>query len=195
MFLISCGSSINQTGKPKTAISKRVGKIKFKQMKKGLLASIPVFIIMFVITGTQIGCEKDSVTPVSKTDTVYNCIELSKDSVLVQKTWKVDFVYSLIGGDLAKYINGGTNTTGINFDNQRYKFNSGGTGTYTDPAGNNYDMTWEFTTSDKRTMVTAVSALGNTSTWEMVEIEGNYMQFSVTSDGADLSTYRLKQMP
>jgi hypothetical protein len=166
-------------------------------MKKGLLASIPVFIIMIVICSSQISCEKDSVTPTSKTDTVYNCIELSKDSILVQKTWKVDFVYSLIGNDLGKYINGGTNTTGINFDNQRYKFNSNGTGTFTNPSGNDYGLTWQFTTSDKRTMVVAVSALGNTSTWEMVEIADNYMQFSVTSGGTpkDLSTYRLKQIP
>jgi len=166
-------------------------------MKKGLLGFISVITIMIVIFSSQTGCEKDAVPPISKTDTVYDCKVPPKDSILVQKTWKVDFVYSLIGGDLGKYVNGETNTTGINFDNQRYAFNSNGTGTFTDPSGNNYSLTWKFTTSDKRTMEVSVSALSNTSTWEMVEIADNYLQFSVTSGGTpkDLSTYRLKQIP
>jgi len=164
-------------------------------MKKLLVSTASFVALTILILGSQTGCEKETINnTITKTDTVFICVPLTKDSILVQKTWKVDHVYSLISGTLAKYVNGGVNTTGINFDNQKYRFNSNGTGTFTGPSADNHPLTWQFTTADKRTISIAIAGV-NTSTWEIVEIADNYLQFSVSTNGGNLSTYRLKQIP
>jgi hypothetical protein len=169
-------------------------------MKKTLLGSVSILTLLIIIICSQIGCKKETYIIHPKADTVFKCVPIPKDSIIVQKTWNVDFVYSYIGNDLAKYVRGGMNTTGITFDNQKYKFNSNGTGTYTNPSGVNYSLSWEFTTTDKRTMRFDVPGLNSFSTWEMVEITDNYLQFSVSVPAIgnvpkNLSTYRLKQVP
>lgn len=158
-------------------------------MKRKFTSTLALIATCFFFYSMQTGCKKETV--------VQQPASLSKDSILVQKTWRVDQVYSLIDGTLAKYTRGGTNTTGINFDNQRYKFNPGGTGTYTNPTGNTYNLTWAFTTADKRTLSFNVPALNSFSTWEMVEIADNYFHFTVNAPVAvtNLSSYRLVQVP
>ncbi|HEX8333507.1 MAG TPA: hypothetical protein VF622_12835 [Segetibacter sp.] len=158
-------------------------------MRKAL-SGFSSILIIGILFCSQTGCEKETASEATT----------SKEAILVQKTWNVDFVYSLIGTDLAKYVRGGVNTTGISFDNQKYKFDSNGTGTYTNPSGTNYALSWAFTTTDKRTLRFDVPALNSFSTWEMVEMAGNYMQFSVSVAAVgnvpkNLSTYRLIQAP
>lgn len=164
-------------------------------MRKAFLGSISIAAIILFIFSSQTGCKKETIIHITHKDTIRECIEPVKDSILVQKTWNVDFVYSSIDGTVAKFTRGGVNTTGINFDNQKYKFNKDGTGTYTNPSGNQYNLNWQFMTPDKRTIQFNVPGLGSYSTWEMVEIYKNYMQFTVVApvNITNLSTYRLIQ--
>jgi hypothetical protein len=121
---------------------------------------------------------------------------LTKDQILVQKTWKVDQLHHVISGHYSIYTDGGTNTTGLSYDKLRFTFNSNGTGTHIDVSGVTHNFTWQFTTTDKRNM--QITLDGTTVfNWIMVEIAGNYLPASVNLNiGGDLNnmeTFRLIQ--
>lgn len=164
-------------------------------MKKIFLGSTALIALTIFVLSTQISCKKETTTnTVTKTDTVYQCNTLTKEQILVSKTWKVDMVFSVINGSFSKYINGGINTTGVTYNNTRFLFNANGTGTYTNEFGTNYALTWSFTSSDKRNMNVNVPAISNNSNWEMVEIANDYLHFSVNFATNNMSTFRLKQI-
>src|SRR5687768_4039656 len=60
---------------------------------------------------------------------------LTKDQIIVSKTWKVDKLHHVIAGQYSSYTSGGTNTTGIAYEKLRFTFNSNGTGVHIDPNG------------------------------------------------------------
>ena len=175
-------------------------------MKTILLFCAPILSAALLFTA----CKKESVTtsPVTPcaTVTIHDTIRihdticlpsLTKPQLLVQKTWRVDYVHQLINGVFSNYSLGGANTTGTNYDNYRFKFNTGGTGTVTDQFNNNYPMVWQFTTSDFRTIQLTVN--GRTDVWRMVELSGNYLHAStnliLSGNSNNLQTHRLIQIP
>ncbi|MCW3091369.1 MAG: hypothetical protein JWP81_2438 [Ferruginibacter sp.] len=124
----------------------------------------------------------------------------TKEQILTEKIWKVDRLHHVISGSYSSYTNGGVNTTGIPYDNLRFTFNADGTGTHTNELNLTYTTTWQFTTSDKRTLLLTVNAPTTfTNTWEMVEISGNYLHAStritISGNSNNLETFRLIQIP
>ena len=159
-------------------------------MKKMVLGSTVLIFFAFAITVFEMSCKKDS-TAQNNT--------LTKEQILVQKTWKVDKLHHVISGAYTSYTAGGVNTTGINYDNMRFTFNANGTGTTTNELGNNYTTTWQLS-SDKRAITIIVNlSTPVTFTWEMVEITGNYLHASVNltigGNSNNLETFRLIQIP
>jgi len=159
-------------------------------MKKLLMGSIVLTVFSLSIILFQFSCKKDAA---AQTTTP----ALAKDEILVAKTWRIDKVHHVISGQYSSYTNGGTNSTGIHYENMTFKFNANGTGVLTDQFGTNFDFTWQFTSTDKRSM--QVTATGRTDTWEMVEISENYLHASVNlilgASSDNIETFRLKQIP
>ena len=149
---------------------------------------------ILLIAGTLFySCTKESTTPGTKTDTV-----LTRTQILTQKTWQVDQLIHVISGVYSTYTRGGTNGTGTNYDNLRFTFKADGTGTHTDAAGSTYPTTWQFSTTDQRTLKLAVN--GTTYTWNMVELSGNYMHatagpLTVSGNSNNMESFRLIQIP
>jgi hypothetical protein len=123
--------------------------------------------------------------------------QLTKPQLLVQKVWRLDYLHHVINGIFSSYNRGGANTTGINYDSFRFKFETGGTGTVTDQVNNTYPLLWQFTTTDYRTLQITVN--GRTDTWRMVELTGNYLHSStninIPGDPNNIETHRLIQIP
>ena len=172
-------------------------------MKKILLGSI----ILTVFAASILLVEMSSCKKAMASTTIYDTIKVivtdtlcptppTKVQILTQKTWRVAQLHHVINGVYSSYTLGGTNTTGINYDTLRFTFNTDGTGTTTDQFGKIYPLTWQFTTTDQRTM--QVSTNGTTDTWQQVQIEGNYMNLSVqlTINGSsnNLETSQLVQV-
>ena len=158
-------------------------------MRKLLMGSIVLTVFSLSIILFQFSCKKDATaqsTPPAPT----------KDDILVAKTWKMDRLHHVISGQYSSYTNGGTNTTGINYDNLTFKFNANGTGVLTDQNSTSYNFTWQFTTTDKRNL--QVTAAGRTDNWEMVEISENFLHASVNlilgASTDNIETFRLKQI-
>lgn len=162
-------------------------------MKKLFMASLALASFALCITAFQMtSCTKANAEPiVSKKDS------LTKQQILVAKSWKVDKLHHVISGQYSEYTDGGTNTTGVNYGNVKFTFNADGTGTTLNEAGTSFPMTWAFTAPDERTL--QVTATGRTDTWDMVEISGNYLHASVhliLNSGSDnIETFRLIQIP
>lgn len=160
-------------------------------MKKLLMGSLVLTLFSFSVILFQFSCRKDVVaqttTPPAPT----------KEEILVAKTWRVDRLHHVIDGQFSSYTNGGTNSTGINYDVIRFTFNANGTGTLIDQTGTTNVLSWQFTSTDKRSMIVTVA--GRTDNWEMVEIADNYLHASVNlilgSSTDNVETFRLKQIP
>jgi hypothetical protein len=159
-------------------------------MRKLLMGSIVLTVFSLSIILFQFSCKKDvaaqTTTPAP-----------TKDEILAAKTWRMDKLHHVISGQYSSYTNGGTNTTGINYDNLTFKFNANGTGVTTDQNGASYNLTWQFTSTDKRSL--QLTATGRTDNWEMVEISENYLHASVNlilgASTDNIETFRLKQIP
>ena len=160
-------------------------------MKKLLMSSIVLTAFSLSVILFQFSCKKDA--------TAQTTTPLTKEQILVQKKWKVDQLHSSLSGVYASYFNGGTNTTGINYDNLRYTFNADGTGTYIDQNNTSHIMTWEFTSTDKREMKVTITGSSAPDVWQMVEIAGNYLHatehFTIGSNTNNLHSFRLIQIP
>src|SRR5688572_837335 len=126
-------------------------------MKKIVMNSLVLIVFSMILF--QFSCKKEA-TPQTTT--------LTKDQILTAKTWKVDKLHHVISGQYSSYTNGGANTTGINYSNLRFTFNSNGTGAYVDKAGVSSNFTWQFASTDKRTL--QITESGRTDTWDMLEI-------------------------
>ena len=157
-------------------------------MRKILLSSFVLILFSVSIILFEISCKK---TAAAQTTT------LTKDQILVSKTWKVDKLSHVISGQYSSYANGGTNTTGINYDNTRFTFKENGTGTNIDASGTTYSFIWQFTSTDKRTMQLTLN--GTTNTWDMLEITDNYLHATVNlilgGNSNNIEAFRLKQIP
>jgi len=149
---------------------------------------LTVFSISMIVF--QFSCKKEATAQPTNT--------LTKEQILVAKTWKVAQLHHVISDTYSTYTNGGVNTTGINYDNSRYTFNSDGTGTHIDPSGNSHTMTWQFTTSDKRTLQITLDN-GSSNIWEMLQIADNYLngssQITISGDSNNIETFQLIQIP
>lgn len=152
------------------------------------MSSLALIVFAMSIVIFQMSCKKETHAETST---------LKKEQILVAKTWKVDQLHSVINGVYASYSNGGTNTTGVNYDNLRYTFNADGTGIYVDQHNETHSVTWQFTSDDKRAIKFAISGKVPDN-WEMVEIAGNYLHatenFTVGSNTNNLHSFRLVQM-
>jgi hypothetical protein len=161
------------------------------KMKKLLMSSLVLTAFALAITLFQISCKKEAIAQTTNM--------LTKDQILVQKTWKVDRLHHVIGGVYSGYISGAANTTGISYDKMRFTFNSNGTGTIVDPSGNSYPLTWQFNNSDKRSISISVPSLSVNNTWDMVEIADNYLHASsnltISGNSNNIETFRLVQIP
>ena len=161
-------------------------------MKRLLKGSIVLAIFSLAVILFQISCKKDAEAQTPTTP-------LTKEQILVQKTWKVDRLHHVIGGAYSSYVNGGANSTGIPYDALRFTFKSDGTGTHINQLGVTYTFNWQLST-DKRTLTVAmVTPSASTYTWEMVEIAGNYLHAStnltIGGNSNNIETFRLIQIP
>jgi hypothetical protein len=170
-------------------------------MKKIFKDSIALTVLGASIALFQMNSCTDPITQ-TKTDTVYNSPDsLIKAQILVAKTWMIDQLQNEIYGVFGNYVRGGINTTGRNYDINRYKFNSDGTAIYIGEDGNTYNATWKFASSDDRTITFTFYRNGvpNINNWEMVEIADNYIHvtqhFSGYNGLINLHSYRLIQIP
>ena len=158
-------------------------------MRKLLLSSLVLVFFALSIALFQISCEKDAVA---------QSTTLTKEQILVQKDWKVDQLHSNINGVYASYFRGGSNTTGITYDNVRYTFKSDHTGTYVDHHNTSHPVSWQFTSTDQRSMTFSISGMVPDN-WQMVEISGNYLHatenFTVGTNTNNLHSFRLIQIP
>jgi len=154
------------------------------------MSSMVLVIFALSITLFQISCKKEVTAQTTTT-------ALTKEQLLVQKTWEMDMVYLVIGCNFSSYVKGGANTTGANYDNIRLTFNSNGNGIHIDQFGHSLPFTWHFTSSDKRSLSLTVDNV--TYLWDMVEIADNYLHSSVQvtlgGNSNNIETCRMKQIP
>jgi hypothetical protein len=157
-------------------------------MKKLLMSSLVLIVFSISIVLFQLSCTKSATGQTTA---------LTKDQILVAKTWKVDKLSHVISGQYSSYTSGGGNTTGVNYDNTRFTFKDNGTGINIDATGTTYNFTWQFTSADKRTLQLTLN--GRTDTWDMVEIADNYLHATVNiilgANTNNIEAFRLKQLP
>ena len=158
-------------------------------MKKLLMGSAVLGIFALSVALFQISCKKEAT---AQTTT------LTKQQILVEKTWRVDQLHNVLGGAYHVYENGGVNSTGIDYDNMRYTFNSDGTGTYIDEFNASHSVNWSFPTPDQRTIHFSIDG-ASPNIWQMVEISGNYLHvtenITIAGDSNNMHSYRLIQIP
>jgi len=152
------------------------------------MSSLVLTVFSLSIILFQISCKKDAA---AQTTT------LTKDQILVAKTWKVSKLHHVLSGKYSSYTSAGTNTTGLNYDVMRFTFKADGTGTNITVDGTSFPFTWQFSSPDKRSM--SITLNGTTVTWEMLEIVDNYLHASVnltlSGNSDNLETFRLIQVP
>jgi len=160
---------------------------------------------LIIVGSSFFSCTKDSPIKTTKADTVYitkhdtiffRTDTLTRTQILTQKPWRVDQLIHVITGQYSAYLLGGTNTTGINYDNLRFTFKADGTGTTTDQFGTVYNLSWHFTTPDQRTMSITTNSI--TYTWSMVELAGTYLHatagpLTVSGNANNMEAFRLIQ--
>jgi len=125
-------------------------------------------------------------------------VPLTKKEILTQKEWRVDQLHSVVDGVYGTYYRGGSNTTGVTYDNMRFMFNDDGTATYIDENGLSRSATWQFSSGDQRSIAITISGYPATDNWEMVEIQGNYLHatenFGSGSSKNNMHSFRLIQL-
>ncbi len=158
-------------------------------MKKLLMGSAVLGIFSLSIALFQISCKKEAVAQTTS---------LSKEQILVAKTWKIDQLHNVINGTYGLYESGGVNTTGIDYHNTRYTFDSDGTGVYVDEFNTTHSVAWSFPTADQRTIHFSIDG-ASPNIWRMVEISGNYVHvtenLTIGGDPGNMHSYRLIQIP
>ncbi|MFT3682152.1 MAG: hypothetical protein QM791_17895 [Ferruginibacter sp.] len=157
-------------------------------MKKISLSSLVITLISFsVILFITTGC-KTSKANVSGS--------MSKNQLLIEKTWQVDKLYHVISGQYSSYTRGGPNTTGINYDLLRFTFNADGTGKHIGPDNKTYYFSWKLNPGDSRSLL--LTNNGRTDSWDMLEIAGDYLHaaanLNINGDTNNLEVFRLIQV-
>lgn len=160
-------------------------------MKNLFKGSVALLLFALSITIFQMSCKKDAIAVPTG--------GLTKEQILVEKTWKVDKLHHVINGAYSAYIDGGANTTVTAYQNLRFTFNADGTGVHVNEDGNTFSFTWVLS-ADQRSLTLNVSfAVPTTYTWDMVEIADNYLHASVNlviaGNSGNIETFRLIQIP
>lgn len=96
---------------------------------------------------------------------------LTRTQMLTEKTWRVQEVYDYANcaSSINHFLLNASGNTGANYAIMRFKFNTNGTGTHTDVLGGNYNLTWQWTSSDERNLRIVVNGTV-TYNWNQVEI-------------------------
>lgn len=124
-------------------------------MKKVLLSTVALFGLIILIFSSQTSCKKETVTE-TVTDTIFQCIPKSPETLLTAKTWKADEIRSQLSNGTSQYYKRGGGTNTVNFDSDSLKFNSNNTGIYY-YSGNQYTTTWNFINSEKSKMTLVIN--------------------------------------
>jgi len=105
----------------------------------------------------------------------------NKLSQLTAEPWIIDEVVRNVAGVNSHYIRGGINTTNIKYQNYRIKFNSDGTGSFTDDQAETFPMTWSFVGNKQQDIRIDVSGFV-VYDWHMVELHHNYLYATTSGD-------------
>jgi hypothetical protein len=115
------------------------------------------------------GCSKDD-----DNDTPDPVVPPTNKELLTAKTWQLGETYQNLTGTRIHYLKGGENTSGVDMGALRLKFNADGTGSHTDVDGNNYTLTWAFTSADERSIHITIG--GNIIIdWYFVDIQADVL--------------------
>lgn len=113
----------------------------------------------------------------------------NNNASLTSTLWQLDELARNDSKGNSYYKRGSKNSTGINYDAIRIKFNEGGTGYYTTDEGQTFPLEWEFKNKKLDEMIIRVNYGGITTYhWKMVVIGNNslYSTTSFTDRGEDL---------
>ena len=133
------------------------------------------------------GCNKDNDTPDPD-------VPPTNKELLTAKTWQVGETYQNITGTRFHYLRGGENTSGVNMGALRIKFNADGTGSHTDVDGNNYTLTWAFSSADESTVHIVIE--GNIIIdWYFVDVESDVLVASTNVSTNGLVTAKWIPVP
>jgi hypothetical protein len=116
-------------------------------------------------------------------------VTLSKIQLLTQHVWEVQKTIVQIGNTQTEYIRDSINTTGDDYDASRFTYNTNGTGTVLDGAGNTNTFTWAFNPSDSSTMILLINyATPITFTFSFIRLTQNSYTYteSYTNNGYDI---------
>lgn len=111
---------------------------------------------------------------------------LTRTQLLTQKQWKVHEVYNNSSCINSHYLLNASGNSGVNYGALRFKFNTDGTGTHIDTEGLNFNISWQFTSSDERNLKITVNASTPVIyNWNQVEIlqDVMYQTSSIGSGG------------
>ena len=137
-------------------------------------------------------CTKDTTTSTTTTAVV----PFTRLQLLTNKVWQVDEVQRSISGSNSSFIRGGSNSTGVAYNNIRIKFNIDHSGTYTDENSAQTVLQWIFSTTDERNaQVTIGSPNSITYTWNMIELKDNYLHCVTPYNSNSLYAVRYIQVP
>lgn len=80
----------------------------------------------------------------------------SREVLLTQHTWKMEEITQVENNTQIYYKRGGSTNTN-NFDNDKITFVTGGTGTYSPTPSETFNITWQFTNTEKTAMNIVIS--------------------------------------
>jgi hypothetical protein len=146
-------------------------------MRKILLSSIVLCFFSVSIILFQLSCSKQTIAQSTTSNSSL------KFDILVKNKWKVQEVMSNFNCNNLHFIDGGINTTSVDYTKFQLTFNADSTGTYKDESGYVFSTKWKFTSPDFHNMECKVynrTGLVNTFNWNMVEISDSSFQ-SITA--------------
>ena len=147
-------------------------------MKRYFHAALFVFVLFY-------SCQKDH--PTEETPPCPELpVPLTKKEILVKNKWQVDEVARSIFGQNQKFIKGGVNNTGVDYNLIRLTFKADGTGTYTDEVGIVHTTEWKFTSTNERNVELKIGPpSAQTFNWNLVEITEQALH-NTTAVGSDV---------
>lgn len=147
---------------------------------------IVVFLGCLIIFFTA--CQKNSQPTVVTT-------QLTRTQILTQKVWQIDELQRSINGTNSAFVKGGSNTTGVTYQNIKIQFNADGSGTYTNENSMQSSLTWVFSTTDQRNLLINVGGANSAVfEWRMLELKDNYLHCSSPFNSNSLITVRYIQI-
>ena len=120
----------------------------------------------------------------------------TRTQMLTAKEWRIQetYDYSNCASSINHFLLNASGNTGANYAIMRFKFNAGGTGTHTDVLGGNYNLTWQWTSTDERNLRIVVNGTV-TYNWNQVEIMPGVL-YGATAMGTNvLDAYKMITIP